>query len=545
MAIPNEPSELRLYAGVPFDPRYEHSIYWGHGDRARQEAYFDALDYHVYTDFRHIRKDEEILVDIPYDDIVTAGYNYACAINTHPYKRWYYFITNKRFVSPHVTALQVELDVIQTYQHDWSIPACFVEREHPVTDNIGDNLLAEGLELGEYVSKGNADITEMDELAIVCLSSVTMQNPMGQPVTGSLIGNVYHGLKMYTRTANALGATVLNAALSSLSTAGVADGVQAIWMYPKCLIHADWENESEQVMLEVKGTNYKDFTITALANLDGYVPRNKKLLTYPYIYTYVHNNLGAAAIFPFEQFDEGKPKFRVTGCCTPDAVSRIIPLNYRGFDIDNEAGISMAGFPSCSWTQDAYKIWMAQTAASQDVQMLGANLTVAAGGIQTGVGVVGMLTGADGAASNLGGGLNQMVSGYMQARSILAARDDKQVQPPQAKGAQSGSCNVALALQHFRTCVMSIKADQAKRLDQFFDMYGYQTNEVKVPELMSRIMWNYVKTVGCVVLGGIDANDRRKIGAIFDKGITLWHAPDIMYRYDLAAGNIVQNKDVT
>lgn len=533
-------SQLHLYIGVPFDPRYEHSIYWGHGELARQTAYFDSLPGLSFTDFRHIRKDQEIIINVPYDDCVDQGFNYCCVINSDPLvytKRWYYFITGKRYISPSATALQVELDVIQTYQFDWEIPACFVEREHPTHDDIGDNLLMEGLELGEYVSKGNVDITALDELAIVCLSSVTMTNPMGEAVTGSIINNVYHGLKMYTRTANALGATVLNAALSSLSTQGKADGVQAIWMYPKALINADWANEENEVMLEVKGMNYSDMTITTGDNLDGYRPRNKKLLTHPYLYTYVHNNMGTAAIFPFEQFKDGVPKFRITGSCSPDAIARIIPLNYRGFEVDNESGISMGGFPSCSWTQDAYKIWMAQTAASQEVQMLGANLTVAAGGIQTGVGVVGMFTGADGAASNLGGGLNQMVSGYMQARSILAARDDKQVQPPQAKGAQSGSCNVALSMQHFRTCVMSIKADQAKRLDQFFDMYGYQTNEVKEPEVMSRSVWNYVKTVGCVILGGFDAEDRRKIGTIFDKGITLWHNPETMYRYDLAADN--------
>lgn len=537
--VPSEPSELRLYAGVPFDPRYEHSIYWGFQEIERQDAYFDGLPSRNFTDFRHIRKDSEILVNIPYDHMVDEGYNYCCTIGTHPYKRWYYFITGKRYVSQMVTALQVELDVIQTYQFDWAIPACFVEREHPVTDTPGDNLLAEGLELGEYEISKNMDANGLNELAIVCLSSVTMQNPMGEAVTGSLVNNVYNGLKMYTRTANELGVTVLNAALSSLSTLGKADGVQAIWMYPKALIKADWENEANEVMLEVTDTEILDISFTAPANLNGYVPRNKKLLTYPYRYVYAHNNMGSAAVYHYEHFDNGTPTFKIVGSCSPDASARMIPVNHRGAIVDNESGITLAAFPSCSWTQDAYKIWMAQTAASQDVQMLGANLTVAAGGIQTGVGVVGMFTGADGAASNLGGGLNQMVSGYMQARSILAAREDKQVQPPQAKGAQSGSCNVATGFHHFRWSFMNITPDQAKRLDQFFDMYGYQTNEVKVPELMSRQMWNYVKTVGCVVLGGIDAEDRRKIGAIFDKGITLWHAPDTMYRYDLAAGNIV------
>lgn len=535
--VPSEPSEVKLYAGAPFDPRYEHSIYWGHDMLARQTAYMDSLPGVSFADFRFIRKDSEIMVNLNYDEMVTAGYNYCCVINTHPYKRWYYFITNKRYVSQMVTAIQVELDVIQTYQFDWTIPPCFVEREHPVSDRVGDNLLEEGLELGEYQINLNMDSNGLNELAIVCLSSVTMQNPMGDAVTGSMVNNVYNGLKMYTRTANALGVTVLNAALSALSTQGKADGVQAIWMYPKKLIKADWANENNEVMLEVTDTELLDVVFDLSPSIGGYTPRNQKLLSYPYCYIYAHNNMGTAAIYKYEHFDS-VPSFKITGSCSPDATVRMYPVNHRGAIVDNESGISLGSFPSCSWTQDAYKIWMAQTAATQDVQMLGANLTVAAGGIQTGVGIGGLIMGSEGAASNLGGGINQMVSGYMQARSLLAAREDKAVQPPQAKGAQSGSCNVAMQLHHFRWSFMSIRTDQAKRLDQYFDMYGYQTNEVKTPELMSRQMWNYVKTVGCVILGGIDAEDRRKIGAIFDKGITLWHAPDTMYRYDLAAGNM-------
>ena len=535
---PAEPSELRLYAGVPFDPRYEHSIYWGGNEIGKQDAYFDALPSRNFTDFRHIRKDSEILVNVPYDQLVTAGYNYCCTIGSHPYKRWYYFITGKRYVSQMVTALQVELDVIQTYQFDWEIPPCFVEREHPLNDLRGMNLLSEGLELGEFVVNEVKEVTEMDELAVVALSSVTMKNPMGEAVTGAKINNVYNGLRMFTRTANDLGVTVLNAALSSLSTQGKADGVQAMWMYPKALVYADWDSEEDEVMLDVLGTSYFNVEFEHTYSLDGYIPRNQKLLTHPYLYCYVHNNMGAAAVFPYEQFGTVNPGFVVTGTCSPDAVARLIPREYRGMEYDNESGLSITGFPSCSWTQDAYKIWMAQTAASQDVQMLGANLTVAAGGVQAGMGVVGLFTGNEHAGSNIGSGVNQMVSGYMQARSVLAAREDKQVQPPQAKGAQSGSVNVTQGFHHFRICSMSIRADQAARLDQFFDMYGYQTNEVKTPALHSRDLWNFVRTVGCVILGGIDANDRRKIGAIFDKGITLWHDPKTMYRYDLAEQNV-------
>lgn len=525
-------STLTLYKFAPFDTRYEHSIYWGDGEISRQNSYFDSLPGVTFTDFRFIRKDQTININMSYDDIVSGGYNYCCVINHSPFKRWYYFITGKQYISNSVTAITVELDVIQTYQFEWDIPACMVEREHPTSDKVGANLLSEGLELGECVLENYLDTAGIDDLAIVCLSSVTMTNPMGEAVTGSLVNGIYHGLKMYCRTANALGVKVLNAALSSLSTLGKADGVQAMWMYPKALINAGWANETNEVMLEVTGMKQGTYQFNRVNSVNGYVPRNKKLLTYPYKFMYVHNNQGTGAVYHYDNFENGQPTYMVTGSCSPDGIVRLIPLNHRGVPFDNESGISMGSYPACSWTQDAYKIWMAQTAASQDVQMLGAKLTVAAGGAQA---IAGAFTGS---GSSIAAGASQMVSGYMQAKSLLSAREDMQVQPPQAKGAQSGSCNIAMKEQHFRICAMSIKSDQAKRLDQFFDMYGYQTNEVKKPNLWGRAMWNYVKTVGCVVKGAIDADDARKIAAIFDKGITLWHAPDTMYRYDLAAGNV-------
>lgn len=536
--IPSEPSELRLYSGVPFDPRFEHSIYWGFQAVERQNAYFDGLPSRNFTDFRHIRKDSEILINIPYDEVVSMGYNYCCTIGTHPYKRWYYFITGKRYVSQQVTALQIELDVIQTYQFDWEIPSCMVVREHPTTDKVGDNLLDEGLELGEMVINATEDTTEIDELAIVCLASATMQNPIGEDVSGSIINGIYQGLKMYCRSGTPLGATVLNAAISALNTKGLTEAVQAMWMYPKYLIDADWTSEGEEVMLEVKGINTAEFIFPGSNDIDGYTPRNNKLMTYPYRYIYAHNNMGAAAIYRYELFnDEAEfPSFALGGSCSTDSMVRMYPKYYRGVEDDNESGITMGGFPACSWTQDAFKIWLAQTAGAYETQAANAALTIMGGVKDAAFGVAGL---------NLEKGVNgafEMIRGQYQIQALYNSVRDASVQPLQAKGAHSGSFNVANKMHNFRLCAMSITAEYAKRLDTYFDMFGYQTNEVKVPELNSRPLWNFVRTIGCVVLGGIDAEDRRKIGTIFDNGITLWHSPESMYRYDLAADNIATER---
>ena len=620
--IPSEPSELRLFSGVPFDPRYEHSIYWGFDMLERQNAYFDGLPSRNFTDFRHIRKDGEILVNIPYDHIVAEGYNYCCAINTHPYKRWYYFITGKRYVSQQVTALQVELDVIQTYQFDWAIPACFVEREHVVDDTVGANLIDEGLELGEIISYASKEATDLDPLAIVIQSSVELRANMKDPegnalaigtaLNGTFVDNAYSGFTLFAVHNTENGAITIRDTLSKLDAAG-KDGssIVSMWMYPKIMLDVNnatshtmycFVAEGEYVNIrgtastegEVVGTLHRGDAVTLVeyeptdgwysisSPVRGYVmasylsaahpdthetpgtewtdtigspvlvrgttqmmwdglgskkngtytPRNQKLLTFPYKYLYVYNNTGNGAAYHYELFADDVPKFKIGGNLANDGCLRLIPQNYRGYANDNESGLTLTGFPTCAWTQDMYKIWMAQNANTQD-------LTIQSGTIQAAAGAASAAFSAftlDGAG--VASGANMAYSGYKQIAGVMAARQDKMVQPPQAKGVQSSNCNITLNQHHFVQSESGVTPEYAARLDQYFDMYGYQVNMVKVPEIMSRPMWNYVKTLGCVVLGGIDAEDRRKIGAIFDKGITLWHAPDTMYRYDLAAGNI-------
>lgn len=42
---------------------------------------------------------------------------------------------------------------------------------------------------------------------------------------------------------------------------------------------------------------------------------------------------------------------------------------------------------------------------------------------------------------------------------------------------------------------MSIKQEYARVIDNFFNMYGYKVNDVKIPNITGRLNWNYVKTV--------------------------------------------------
>jgi hypothetical protein len=81
----------------------------------------------------------------------------------------------------------------------------------------------------------------------------------------------------------------------------------------------------------------------------------------------------------------------------------------------------------------------------------------------------------------------------------------------------------------------SIKAQFAERIDLYFDMYGYQTNKLKLPNITGRPNWNYVKTLGLNALQKSTANipqeDLQEFKNIFNNGVTLWHNPATFLDY--------------
>lgn len=77
----------------------------------------------------------------------------------------------------------------------------------------------------------------------------------------------------------------------------------------------------------------------------------------------------------------------------------------------------------------------------------------------------------------------------------------------------------------------SIKSDFAERIDNYFDMYGYLTNDVKIPNLNNRSNWNYVKTIGANIIANIPQEDLQTIKELFNNGITLWHNPSTFLDY--------------
>lgn len=527
MSIPNSTIYI---ANVCFSSNYEHVPFYE--SRSAQQSGLGGNVLRTFTSYTFLRETNSIKVHANKSE--TSSWNYLWFTNDGGANYFYYFIDRIEYVNDTTVELFLTLDVMQTYHFRYNLHPCFVERGHTPTDNIGDNIVEEDLELGEFVVDEEINVTNMDELVILVLSTINLKNtreesqddgswkPIAPSVFGTKIDGVFSGACLYGCPVHRW-SSVVNA-LKIVEEAGKGEGIIAMWMYPKNLVTLvtgdSWvpsTDTSSSALVEVYGYDFFNVQVGRTERIGGsYYPTHKKLLTYPYKFIYITNNLGGSATYRFEDFANNGFQFRTTGSALPDGSARIYPLNYKGSEHNWDEGVSMNGFPMCCWNQDVYKMWLAQNKNTQNLAIGTGTLTVA-GGVATALGsvVTGNLLGA-------GAGIATAIGGGTKIANVLAQRKDSEIQPPQAKGSLSGSVNTANGKGHFTIQIKTIKTERARMIDDYFTLYGYAIRRVMQPKRRTRRYFTYLKTNGCKIAGDVPTDHMRQIEAIYDKGTTFW-----------------------
>lgn len=490
---------------VPIDSTQQNQLKFA--DAAAQYAYFATCIKHTFANVTYLRKDNAAMVGAHIDTLWDV--NYVMYQNTNFGTKWFYaFIEKMEWISDGTTKVYIKTDVYQTWMLDCTLLHSFVEREMITTDTVGANLVDEGLELGEYIKYSEQSLTTMDDLAIV--AAVT-ESSAGVAVIGGSYSGIYSGLAYYAFFGvGKIGAA--NAFLNAYNTAGKIAGVMAIFMVPRVALPTDAVSGAALANDFVIGVvNLKTFLYDT-ATVGTHTARNKKLLQYPYNFLHVTNLSGQSANYRLEYCEafDGAFNFSYKTSVCPGARTMLIPLSgYKrpgsSLNPNSEEALTIGNYPMCSWVGGAWETWIAQNAIS----------------VGSGIGSSIMSLGAGIATANpmaIGGGLVGVLS-------TMGELYKHAIEPDHARGNINGSTvQVAWGLQHFVFYQMCVTPQFAERLDQFFDMFGYKTNLVKVPNVTGRPYWNYVKTIDCNILGDIPAQDMIELKQVYDKGVTLWHA---------------------
>lgn len=170
-------------------------------------------------------------------------------------------------------------------------------------------------------------------------------------------------------------------------------------------------------------------------------------------------------------------------------------------------------------TQNSINI-LGQTVTTDDLNIAGSTL----GGIS------GIATSL-GAGNYMGAGMS-VANTFSNITNSLIQQKQHNMIPSTINGQlNSADVNVASGNNTFHFYKMSIKAEYAEIVDNYFQLFGYKVNSLKVPNIKGRRNWNYVKTSNCNFVGNIPQNDLQKIHRIFNEGVTFWHKSSTFLDY--------------
>ena len=522
---------VKILHNVSLNNDYDHTMFFD-GKIAQTEYFLSKAKYTLSNQSYQRKERGWIQVDINQNNLWDC--TYLMFQNTAYNNKWFYaFILSVDYVNDSVSKINFEIDVIQTWFFDFTVEKCFVEREHSSTDIAGDNTIDEGLDLGpEYHVQANARYNlDCTRICVVEAGRWNTTTDEYLPYDGYKCLNYYTGMRFTSfDLLNANSLDELRQHLKSYIEHGIEDAIVAIYQYPRFM---------GEMPLSASGSeNYGYVTLDYAfypntVQVDGYIPKNKKLFTYPYNFIEIDNGLGDTAKFKMELWDSSHVgNFRIYG--TPHGVPTCacMPVYYNGEANSYQNALTNKINIQSAWSGDAYQVWLARNEKNVGINV-GLNAARALGGGLLLAG--GVATGKPRLAYSGGMMLaNGVLSGVDTVLDIIRKKNETNATPDPVHGQITNDMlNLQSNLNHFAFRQKTVRQEYAKIIDEYFSRFGYASHRVKVPNIYNitfpRKYWAYTKTVGCEIVGNIPSDDTVKIKSIFDNGVTFWN----MYQLNL------------
>lgn len=488
-------TNIRVLNNVPLDNTYENTLYFV--SASAQSSYFISLTKYNLTNYTYQRVNKgKARIGIKADNLYDC--NYMMFQNSGHGNKWFYaFITSVEFINNECAEITFEIDVMQTWLFDYQLKETFIERMTTPTDNVGEWIQPENVDLGDYVTSYETPTNLFNSYSVLIMTADVDDN---NPPSG-MWGGLYNGVRYIAGLADTEEQiNLLNDYLVALVKANMTDAVVSIIYVPTAML------PTEPGTPKVYTTEIDKH----ISDLGGYIPKNKKLLTYPYNFLMVSNNQGNFSTYKYERFtttSEGKMVFTVATQCSANPSIGLFAQGYKGEIADYDNTLFISSFPQCSFAYDTYRAWVAQ-----------------GGGITTALSLVG--AGASIASGNVAGGILGAGATISNLVQVMNA-------PDQLKGSVGGNWYIANKFIDYRFMQRHILPQYAKIIDDYFSKYGYAYNQFGTINRDSRPHWNYVKTRGIFICGNLPSSDASIIASIYNKGITWWKNGNEVGNYSL------------
>lgn len=551
-----EPITKVYLLDVPLESDYRNTLYFANA--TAQKNYFQSkiIGTYSYNQFTYQRKDNIIRIPEQYDRIYNC--NYVMYQNSNYSNKWFYaFVTDLEYINDGRTDLHIETDVIQTWMFDYTLKPSFIEREHTNDDTIGNNTLPENLETGPYITvRTPTKLNDITGNTYICIG-VTETIPdlaIDSTQLNRTYNGIYSGLYYYLFDSS----TDASDFIYYYDLKGKGEAISSVFLVPYEFLSGEGRMVQRLVSYTTNDNVTRSFSAWILqastdeVNLLGdnqyvqininnklagnYQPKNNKLFTFPFNYMILTNNAGGDISLNYEDFYNNTPRFSVVGAISPGCSIKCVPIGYKtAFETANtdhsfNYGLNGGKLPVCSWNSDTYINWLTQNGVNIALANTRAALNIVQG--------VGMTIAAPfTAGATLGGGISGLTSGLTQVADVLATKYEHSLVPDQAKGnTNAGDITFSTGNSCFTVYQESIKPEYARIIDNYFSMYGYQTNRVKIPNTNHRQRWWYTKCLNVNLTGNIPQNDLEKIKQCYDNGITFWRNASEIENYSLDNG---------
>lgn len=521
-------TNIRLLSGVPLDSEYENTLYFG--SLSSQVSYFMGKTKYNLIDQTFQRVSKGVArVQLPVNSLYDV--NYMMFQNTGFGNKWFFaFVDSVEYINNATSEIRFQIDVIQTWLFEYQLEQCFVERCHSATDNIGDNIIAEPVDVGELVYNSYGRLiptTDADTLTDI-LYILAINDVSGNNAFAGVYDHVPSGSQLWAFADTDVAG--LEAKITEYIQRPTA--ITALYTIPKRLVSTQAsfpQSGGEQITSPKTAAPFNKFVITdhqinSNSTLNGYTPKNKKLLTYPYNFLEVITGMGDALNLRYEFFST-TPGFSIQGVIAQPVSVALKPINYKGTGAAPATSLSdeqltLSGYPMGSWLNDAYEAWVAQNSVPL---ALGA-ISKVGGGFISGLATGNLPAAFVGAGV---GGLGAITGALTEKYQASIAADQQHGNP------SSGNVNFGNDTLDFFVGRRSVNAQYARVIDDFFTMFGYAQKKVMTPPIHNRTQYTYVKTLGCQGSGSLPNDDAKAIDKIYDKGIRFWTTPANVGNYSV------------
>lgn len=487
-------TSIKILQNVPLDSTYDHTIYFSPnsaGNTAQYNYFVSKTKYNLSEQTYQRVKRGWLRVGVVADNLYDC--NYMMFQNTNFGSKWFYaFIKSVEYINNAVSEIEFEIDVMQTWNSEYTLDQCFVEREHMATGDTLPLFTDEGLNVGTTIY-GDYETIDMNEMNIVILSS---------PKNGSS-GHIY--FNTYNRVSVSSIIPVTNNNIPSIDSVidqivAANETIIAIYQYPR-IFETGAEGATRTITKQITKPAYVDGS-------NPYIPKNKKLLYYPYSFIRLSSQNGKYQDYAYEYFDENEIQFNVKCVTIPQTNVIVYPLNYKNMPECFEENMIISNFPVCAWSTSGFEQWWANNKWSIFAD-----------------GICGAIDSSDNTDKSLNASASiSLLSNVLQATNL----------PNNVHGNLSTSnINAGLNKQAINFYPMSLKRERAIIIDEFFDRYGYATNRNKIPNRNVRPHWCYTKTANCSITGSLPSDDVQKICQIYNHGITFWKNGSEVCNYSL------------